>query len=263
MPFADVGREADPIRLHYRTDGDAARPCLVLAHALGTDLHLWDAQAAALSSSFHVVRYDARGHGQSTRAPGPVAIADLGRDALDLLDRLGIARAVFCGISMGGLAGQWLGVHAPERIAGLVLANTAARIGTAAGWKERAAQARAHGLAAIADASRGRWFTPEFLARAPDEAARVLDTLRRQDPETYAACCEMLARTDLRGQVGRIAAPALVVAGEHDPTTTVEDAAWLADHIPHAHMISLPAAHLSNVGAASAFTGALRGFLED
>lgn len=263
MPFADVGRGADKIRLHYRTDGDPARRCLVLSNSLGTELAMWDAQAAALASDFFVLRYDARGHGQSGRGAGPVTLDLLGQDVLDLLDSLGIEHVTFCGISLGGLTGQWLGLHAPARLEGLVLANTAARIGTADNWNARAAQVRSAGLEAVADASAARWFTPEFIAREPDKVTGIVDVLRRQDPASYAACCELLAHADLRAEVGGIAVPTLLIAGEHDPTTTVDDVAWLADHVPGAHMITLPAAHLSNIGAAAAFTGALRGFLVD
>lgn len=261
MPFADL----DAVRLHYRTDGDAARPCLVLSNSLGTDLSMWEPQAQALCADFFVVRYDTRGHGASTRATGAAAttLADLGRDVVGLLDHLGIGRAAFCGISMGGLTGQWLGVHAPQRITRLVLANTAARIGTAEGWQARAAQVRAAGMAALADGAPARWFTPGFIEGAPELVARLVATLRGQDAEGYAACCDALAGADLRADVAGIAAPTLVVAGEHDPVTTVADAAWLCGRIPGAHMLALPASHISNLEAADAFTRALRRYLLD
>jgi 3-oxoadipate enol-lactonase len=263
MPFADVGTGADTIRLHYRLDGNPARPCVVLSNSLGTDLTMWDAHAGALSTNFCILRYDTRGHGRSDRGRIAFGIEQLGDDVIKLLDHLGIASATFCGISMGGLTGQWLGIHAPRRIDRLVLANTAARIGTADGWSTRAAQVRDAGMAAVADGAAVRWFTPAFIERAPGAVARMVATLRAQDPQGYAACCDALAGADLRGAIGAIAAPTLVVAGEHDPVTTVADGAWLCDRIAGAQLVTLAASHISNIEAEAAFTHALRSFLLD
>ncbi|MGJ7918829.1 3-oxoadipate enol-lactonase [Massilia sp. LXY-6] len=255
MPFFDAGTS----RLHYRTDGDPARPCLVLSNSLGTDLGMWDAQAAELAADFFVVRYDTRGHGQS--ASGPATIERLGRDVVALLDHLGVAKAAFCGISMGGLTGQWLGIHAAGRIERLVLANTAARIGTPEGWSARAGQVRAEGMEAIADGAPARWFTQDFIERAPDTVARMVQTLRTQDAEGYAACCDALTHADLREAIPQIGVPTLVVAGEYDPVTTVADGEWLRERIAGAQLAVVPASHISNVEAGAAFTRALRGFL--
>jgi 3-oxoadipate enol-lactonase len=257
MAFLDMGAT----RLHYRTDGDAARPCLVLSNSLGTDLSMWDAQADSLAAEFFVVRYDTRGHGQSGSAPA--TLADLGRDVVALLDHLDLERAAFCGISMGGLTGQWLGVHAPQRITRLVLANTAAKIGTADGWRTRAAQVRTDGMDAVADGAPARWFTPGFIATAPDTVAGLVTTLRAQDPQGYAACCDAIAGADLRDDVMRIGAPTLVIAGAQDPVTTVADAEWLRDRIRGAQLLTVEAAHISNIEAADAFTRGLRRFLLD
>lgn len=261
MPFVDVHDQGETVRLHYRSDGDPKRPCLVLSNSLGTDLGMWDAQAAALSASFFVLRYDTRGHGQSDAGRGPLTIERLGRDVLALLDHLDIEQAAFCGISMGGLTGQWLGIHAPQRFGKLVLANTAARIGNVEGWSARAGQVRREGMGPIADGVPARWFTGDFVARAPDTAARMVRTLRAQDAEGYAACCDALAHADLREDVQRIAVPTLVVAGEHDPVTTVADGAWLRERIRGARMASVPASHISNIEAEAEFTALLHSFL--
>lgn len=249
------------IRLHYRTDGERAKPCLILSNSLGTDLSMWDAQAAALSGDFFVVRYDTRGHGQSGSGGAPFGIDRLGLDVVALLDHLDIARAAFCGISMGGLTGQWLGIHQPQRLTHLVLANTAARIGGAAPWQLRAEQVRRDGMAAVADGAAARWFTPPFIAREADLVARLVATLRDQDAGGYAACCEVLAQTDLHGSVGTITVPTLIIAGEHDPVTTLDDARWLQQQVAGARLASLPASHISNIEAAHMFTAQLRTFL--
>lgn len=256
MPFADTG-----VNLHYRIDGNRGRPCLVLSNSLGTDLSMWDAQAGALSDEFFVLRYDTRGHGESGRGPGPASIEDLGRDVLALLDVLDIEKASFCGISMGGLTGQWLGAFATGRIERLVLANTAARIGSAEAWATRADQVRADGMDAVADSAPPRWFTPTFIEREPSAVADMVATLRAQDAQGYADCCDALAGADLRDQVGQIVAPTLVLAGEFDPVTTIADGTWLRDRIRGARLATVPASHISNVEAGDAFTRTLRDFL--
>jgi 3-oxoadipate enol-lactonase len=257
MPFAQI----DDVHLHYRTAGDPAHPCVVFSNSLGTDLRMWDAQAAALADSFYVVRYDTRGHGQSARGSAPVTIARLGQDVVGLLNILDIRRAHFCGISMGGLTGQWLGAHAPARIARLVLANTAARIGTAEGWSARAALVRGVGMGAVADGAAARWFTPAFIERERHTVSLMIGALREQDAEGYAACCEALAEADLRGALGSIAPPTLSIAGEFDPVTTVADGEALAAAIPGAQLALVPASHISNIEAEQPFTSVLLRFL--
>ncbi|PLY45005.1 3-oxoadipate enol-lactonase [Janthinobacterium sp. ROICE36] len=249
------------MRMHYRTDGDRAKPCLLLSNSLGTDLSMWDAQADALAGDFFVVRYDTRGHGQSASGSAPFGIGRLGLDVVALLDHLDIARTAFCGISMGGLTGQWLGIHQPQRLTKLVLANTAARIGGAAPWQLRAEQVRCDGMAAVAGSAAARWFTPQFLQRAPDTVARMVDALRDQDAGGYAACCEALAQADLHACVGTIAVPTLIIVGGHDPVTTIDDGRWLQQQIAGARLVNLPASHISNIEAADLFTEQLRTFL--
>ena len=247
--------------LRVRCDGERSRPTVVLSNSLGTDLSMWDAQAAVLATRFHVVRYDTRGHGGSGAPPGPYTIGLLGADVLALLDHLDIERAHFVGLSMGGVIGQWLGAHAPERLHKLVLANTASRIGTLEGWQARAAAVRAEGMNEIAAGAPGRWFTPEFVARQPVVVGTMQKTLRGLSPEGYAACCEALAIADLTADIRRVKAPTLVVAGALDPVTTVADAQALAAAIKGATVVTLPASHLSNIEAPDRFTDAVATFL--
>ncbi len=257
MPYADLAGT----RLHYRTDGNRARPCLVLSNSLGTDLGMWEAQAAALAADFFVVRYDTRGHGQSTCSDAALGIDQLGRDVVALLDHLDLPSAAFCGISMGGLTGQWLAIHHAHRIVKLVLANTAARIGSAEAWTTRAAQVGQDGMDGVADGAAARWFTPGFIEREPATVAHMVGTLRGQDVRGYAACCAALAQADLRPQVSAIFAKTLIIAGAQDPVTTVADGVWLQRQIAGARLLSVPASHLSNIEAATEFTGAVRAFL--
>jgi 3-oxoadipate enol-lactonase len=257
MMYVDI----DDVRLHVRTDGDPARPCVVLSNSLGTDLSMWDPQAAVLASDYHVVRYDTRGHGLSGRGAAPVTLERLGRDVIGLLDALAVPRAHFCGISMGGMTGQWLGIHAPQRLDKLVLANTAARIGTHEGWTARAAQVRAGGMDGVADGAAARWFTPAFGARSPGLVEAMLVRLREQDRQGYAACCDALAQADLRADIAAIRCPTLVIAGRADPVTTVADARMLAETIANAVLAEVDASHISNIEAEHPFSEHLRRFL--
>lgn len=247
--------------IHYRSDGERRLPTVLLSNSLGTDLSMWAGQAAALAPFFHVLRYDTRGHGRSNAPAGQCDLAALGQDALALLDHLDIQRAHVVGLSLGGLTAQWLALHAPARVNRLVIANSAARIGSADGWAGRAQTVRAEGLAQLAASAPQRWFTPAFLRRRPEAAAKAQQQLAAVDPEAYAACCDALAGADLAAQVPAISAPTLVIAGSEDPVTTLADAVFLRDAIPGAHMLALQASHLSNIEADSAFTAALLRFL--
>lgn len=257
MPTATINGS----RLHYRSQGDRTRPTIVLSNSLGTDLDMWDGLAYRLARRFHVLRYDTRGHGGSASPAGPYSLQLLGCDVLGLLDMLDIERAHFIGLSMGGAIGQWLGIHAPQRLRKLVLANTAARIGTPEGWRSRAAAVRASGMAQIAEGSPGRWFTPAFVAAQPARVRALQDALLRLDPEGYAACCDALADADLGAEIHRIAAPTLVIAGSHDPVTTLDDARAIEQAVAGGTLVGLPASHLSAIEAPEPFAEAVEAFL--
>ena len=247
--------------MHHRSDGPAGAPALMLSCSLGTDLGLWDPQVPALARRFRVVRYDTRGHGASPVTPGPYDVALLARDALALLDELGIAQADFCGLSLGGQVGLWLAVHAPQRLRRLVVANTGPRIGTVDAWNARFAAVRRGGVAAVADGAVARWFTPEFRARAPAEVDRLRRMLLATPAEGYVGACAAVRDLDLRDAVAGIRVPTLVVTGSADVATSPADAHALAGAIPGARCVELPAAHLSNIEAPAEFTDAVIEFL--
>ena len=247
----------------YTVAGPDGAPVLVLSNSLGTTAEMWAPQLDALSRHFRVVRYDTRGHGASIAPAGAYTLDILGRDVLAVLDDLDIERAHFCGISMGGLTGQWLGVHAAERIDKLIVANTAARIGSLQGWRERAALVRARGMDEVASGAAGRWFSPAFVQQRPEVAQRLTDQLRAIDSQGYAGCCDALSVADLRQEIGKITAPMLVIAGSSDPVTTVDDARFIVERVPGARIATLDASHLSNIEAAQAFNSAVLAFLRD
>jgi 3-oxoadipate enol-lactonase len=248
--------------LFYELTGPESAPVVVLANSLGTDYTMWNAQVPILSTHFRVLRYDARGHGRSVVSPGPYSVAQLGEDVLALLDGLGIAQVHFCGLSLGGLVGQWLGCNAPERLLKLVLCNTAAKIGDAAGWNARIAQVEAQGVASIADATATRWFTPSFRRTQPEAVDRILNVLKATSPAGYAACCAAVRDADFWMDIRRIPVYTQVFAGHSDPVTSEDDGRFLEQHIPRAHLVVLRAAHLSNVEAAAPLTAAMIRFLK-
>jgi len=249
-------------------DGPEDAPPLILGPSLGTSLRVWDPQVPALARDHRVIRWDLPGHGRSPAGllpgtePGTATIADLARLVLDLADRLGIGRFAYAGISIGGAIGAWLAVHHPERVGSLILVCSSARFGEPAGWHERAALVREKGTAVLAEAAAGRWFTPGFAGSAAAQA--LLGDLRAADPAGYAACCDALAGYDLRGDLRRITAPTLVIAGRDDPATPPAHARELADGIPGAALTEIPrAAHLANVERPAPVLAAMLGHLAE
>jgi 3-oxoadipate enol-lactonase / 4-carboxymuconolactone decarboxylase len=246
---------------YYRLDGSDDRPVLMLAHSLGQDHGMWDAQASDLSAHFRVLRYDIRGHGASSAKPGDYTIEQLGNDALALADALGIDRFAFCGLSLGGMIGLWLAAQAPTRLTACVLANTSARPG-AERMEARRKTVLDRGMQAIVDDVMGRFFSPRMLADNPPSVAAARRTLLATSPIGYAGCCAAIRDLDLTAATERMRVPVLVINGELDMSLP-----WsghgevLARAIPGARVISLPAAHLSNLEAPRSFTAALFEFL--
>lgn len=247
--------------LHYQLDGPASAPVLVLSNSLGTTLSMWEAQLAALTPHFRVLRYDTRGHGGSAVSEAPCSIELLGQDVLALLDALGIETAHFCGLSMGGLIGQWLALHAPQRFTRIAVCNTAAKIGTAEGWNARIELVNRTGMAEVAAGALARWFTPGFVAAQAAVVEAVQQQLLAAPAAGYAAACAAVRDADFRASLPQVRLPLLVVAGSADPVTTVADAQAIVDAVPGAQLAVLDAAHLSNIEAPEAFNAALLDFL--
>jgi 3-oxoadipate enol-lactonase len=249
---------------HHVLTGPAGAPVLMLGNSLGTTLSMWDGVAAALGQRFRLLRFDHRGHGGSPVPPGPYAISDLGRDALALLDVLGLERVGYCGLSLGGMVGMWLAAHAPERIDRLALCCTSAWLPPAEGWRERAARVRAGGTVAVADMVLARWFSAEWAAGHRAEVQRARAMLLSIPSEGYAGCCEAIASMDLRGDLPSIAAETLVVAGGNDVATPATHAATIAAAVPGSRLAVLPRpAHLAAVEEPDAVAGLLSNHFEE
>jgi 3-oxoadipate enol-lactonase len=247
----------------YYLDGPRDAPVVMLSNSLGTDLRLWGPQMSALGSQFQVLRYDSRGHGRSTAPRGDYTLERLGLDALDLIDALGIEKVAFCGISLGGMVGQWLGYHAPDRLKSLALCNTSAYMGPPDTWNARIAGVRASGMTAVAEGVLGRWFTATFLASSPEAVQVARAMLLATSPVGYAGCCAAIQAMDLRPLGAGIHASTLIIAGTYDPATPPAHAQALLNQIPNARLAMLPAAHLSNLELPQEFSDTLLTFLRE
>jgi 3-oxoadipate enol-lactonase/4-carboxymuconolactone decarboxylase len=251
------------VELHHLLEGPEDAPVVVLANSLGTTLRMWDDQAPALQARFRLLRYDHRGHGGSPVPPGPYKIEDLGRDVLALLDRLGVERVSFCGLSIGGMVGMWLAGEAPERIERLVLCCTSALLGPKEMWNERITVATEQGMDALVEGVVARWFTPDFFSSTPETVESAARMLSETNAEGYAGCCAAIRDMDLRSRLGEIRAPTLVIAGADDPATPPDHAELIHDSIPDARLLVIPrAAHLANVEQPEALTQAILDHLE-
>lgn len=256
--FVTVG---DGCRIGYRFDGPDDAPVLLLSNSLGTDLRMWAPQLATFTQTHRILRYDSRGHGASDKPAGAYSMDRLGRDVVEMLDALGIERVDFCGLSMGGMVGQWLGVHAPDRVRRLVLANTAAYMGPPSGWQDRIRNVLANGMEPLFEPTLERWFTPAFVASAPDTITAVRQMLLANDLGGYTGCCAAIRDMDQRPTTQLIATPTLVIAGSADPSTSVADGAYLADTVREGRLVELPAAHLSSIERPQEFADAVADFL--
>lgn len=257
MPTID----ADGCPIHVEVKGPERAPSLVFSNSLGTNLHMWDDQAAHLAKKFRIVRYDQRGHGKSGAPKVPYTLDRLGKDVLAVLDGLKIERAHFCGLSMGGFTGMWLGRHAPQRIDKLILSNTAAKIGDPDLWNTRILTVLGKGMSAVVEGVLERWFTKSFREKSPQAVARIKEMLLSTAPHGYAGCSAAIRDMDQRWDIGTIALPTLVIAGKHDPATTVAHAELIASQMKGSKLLTLDAAHLSNIEQSKQHTTAIEKFL--
>lgn len=252
----------DGVNINYRWDGDEGQPVLIFSNSLGTNLHMWDEQAEVFSRNFRVLRYDKRGHGSSDVPPGPYSIERLGRDVVNLMDVLGVEKAIYCGLSIGGMTGMWLGANAGSRFEKLVLCNTSAHMPGEDLWNQRIEMSRAGKMEEIVGGVIERWFTADFRTREPAQVDKIRRQFVATPGEGYAGCCAAVRDMDQRETVRSIAIPTLVIAGADDPATPPEKGKLVADRIPGARYTEIPkAAHLSNIEQREAFDRHLADFI--
>jgi 3-oxoadipate enol-lactonase len=260
MDFARI----NGVLLHYRLVGPADAPVVALANSLGTDARIWDGVIERLSRRYRVLSYDKRGHGLSDTPPGDYSLDDHVDDLLGLLDHLEIDRLALAGVSVGGLIAQGLALRSPQRLVALVLCDTAPKVGDTAGWNGRIDTVRNQGLDAIAEMVMDRWFSPDFQQQRQEELAGWRNLFLRSDPVGYAATCATLRDTDLTKQIGAIALPTLVVAGEADRSTPVDLVRTCAESIAGARFEILPGVgHIPSIEQPAALAALMTNFLEE
>ena len=252
---------ADGCTIHVEVEGPQGAPVLTLSNSLGTNLHMWDGQVAAFTRHFRLVRFDRRGHGGSAAPKGPYSMERLGRDALAILDALGIERTNWCGLSMGGMEGQWLGANAASRIEKLILSNTSCYFPDKTIWDDRIREVRDKGLAALADTTMERWFTAEFRRASPQAIAGMREMFLATVIEGYVGCGFAIRDMDHRSLLAKIRMPTLVIAGRRDPATTLEAGEFIAEHVPGAKLAVLDAAHIANLEQPQAYNDTVLDFL--
>ena len=247
--------------LHVEVEGPERAPVLMLSNSLCTDLRMWDDQVPAFTEHFRLIRYDRRGHGKSGVPKGPYTVDDFGQDALAILDGLGVQKANWCGLSMGGMVGQWLGANAPERIEKLVMSNTHSYYADKTVWDERMKLAQEKGMAFAAGPAMTRWFTKEAIASRPEKVALVQRMFAETSIEAYLGCCAAIRNMDMRPTHPRIKAPTLVIVGLQDPATPAAAGEEIQKRIPGAKLATIDASHLSNMGQPKAYADLVLDFL--
>lgn len=254
--------DTDGARIAYTVEGRAQGSALVFLNSIGSTRAMWGPQVGRFAASHRVVTCDARGHGESSVPPGDYTIAQLGRDVLAILDAEGFASAHVCGLSLGGITALWLAVHAPERVRTLTLANTAARIGSVESWTERIALVRSSGMTGVAGMAIPRWFTPRFRAAVPATVEVFRHMIEACPPAGYLGCCAALRDEDLRAAVPQLRCPVLCIAGAEDVATPPEALQDVHAKVAGSTLVTLDAAHISNIEQVDAFNAALGRFLE-
>jgi 3-oxoadipate enol-lactonase len=261
MSRTHVIKTLDGCALAATEYGNPENPLLLLSNSLGATQNMWAAQVEVFARHFRTITYDTRGHGLSDAPPGSYSLDRLGRDVLDLLDGLGVEKTHFCGISLGGMTGQWLAAHAPARFDHIVLAHTSAHMPPASAWQSRIDTVIESGVTAIAEAVIARWVTPEFRAKNPEAFGRLIAELSQINSTGYAGCCGAIRDMDLTPILGSIRSKCLIVAGSHDQATPLTHSEHLLKHITLAELVTTQGAHLSNLECVDDFNHHVVNFL--
>ncbi|MFP4213793.1 MAG: 3-oxoadipate enol-lactonase [Desulfohalobiaceae bacterium] len=258
MPVAEVNQT----RLNYSLEGPQQGQVVMLSNSLASNLSMWGLQTQELiQAGYQVLRYDTRGHGDSAVPKEPYSLEMLLNDAVGLLDYLGLQRVHFCGLSLGGMLGQMLGIHYPHRLRRLLLCSTAAYLGPAQMWEDRMQTARESGMQPLVQPTIDRWFTQQGQRRLPEQVQKFKNMIQNTPVQGFCGCCAAIRDMDLRQEIAKIKTPTLVVSGELDQGTPVEEARFIQEQIPGARLEVIPqTAHMLNVEQAERFNSILLEF---
>ena len=251
------------IDVHYELSGNPTAETVVLSHSLGSSLIMWDAQIEFLRDNYRILRYDTRGHGSSSVPRGAYTMNTLVSDASSLLDALGITRAHWVGLSMGGMIGQGIALRCPERIESLVLCNTAAviREETKAMWRQRISFVENFGMPKIVDFAMERWFTEAYRAEGHESYLAIREAFLATPVTGYAGCCHAIYNMNFLDTLHQIRMPVHIIAGDQDLVTRVADSLAMHERIEGSSLDIIPgAAHLSNIEQANLFNQSLSRF---
>lgn len=255
-------RTSDGIEIDYELMGDPSKPVLMFSNSLGTTRSMWDKQAEAFSEKFHILRYDTRGHGQSDAPNASYVLGRLGEDVVELLDTLNFQSVHFCGLSLGGMTGMWLGIHAADRLRSLALCCTSSYLPPPDVWDARIQQVLDQGMASISDLVLSRWFTPSFLEITSPASDTVRGELLSTSTAGYVGCCAAIRDMDLRPELAKIKKSCLVIAGHDDQATPPEHGKFIAAGIAGSRYVEIEnAAHLSNIEQEESFNSNVSKFL--
>ncbi|GLU43943.1 3-oxoadipate enol-lactonase [Allomuricauda sp. NBRC 101325] len=249
------------MKTNYKLSGTPNSPVLIFSNSLGSTMAMWDDLIPYLLPYFRILQYDTRGHGGSEVGVDPCTIEALGRDVLEIMDQLNIEKAAFCGLSMGGLIGQWLGVHAPERFSHLILSNTAAKIGEESSWEARIKNIIKNGMSVLSESTMNVWFTDAFRKNYPQKEVWATQMLLNNNLIGYANCCTAIGEADFRDSIKNIPLKTLVITGDEDAVTTIIHAEFMVAQIPNAELKVLPARHLASTELPAEFASLLIHFI--
>ena len=230
---------------NYQLEGTPNSPVLIFSNSLGSEMMMWDELVPYLLPYFRVLRYHTSPPDTYDEATS-CTIDELGEQVIQLMDELNIETAYYCGLSMGGLIGQWLGIHYPQRFKKIVLSNTGAKIGNDERWNGRIETIAKNGMQAIVEDTMERWFTESFRQTNPTRVAETKAMFLRSNIKSYSKCCEAIRDADFREQLDKMLVETLVITGDEDPVTNVEQAQFLVNHIPNATLYILHARHLAS-----------------
>lgn len=252
-------RQGHPLAVQVQGRKDA--PVIMFSNSLGTDHGMWQAQVTALAEHYQVITYDTRGHGTSS-VIADTTLQNLAEDVIDILDALAVEKVHFCGISMGGITALALAINHAQRFHSITVANSAAKIGHAEAWNSRADSVEQNGLAELVKTTHTRWFSEHFDYAHDVLAQKTIQSLAVTPAQGYANACRALADADVRAQLGQIQIPTLIIAGQYDPVTTIQDAEFMHHHIANSQLEILLASHLSNIEQPQVFTQELTKFIQ-
>jgi 3-oxoadipate enol-lactonase len=259
MPFMTA---SDGCSIHYRFEGEEGRPVVVLSNSLGARLEMWESQIASLIERYRVLLYDNRGHGQSDVPPAPYTLERIATDARELIAELDLGPVLWCGLSLGGMVGMWLGANAPHTLKRAVLANTSARVASPEVFDQRIVIAETLGMEEVAKVAMQRWLTPSFAAEHPKINERLTRMIAETPKQGYIGAAGAVRDTDLRDSLSRITIPVLVIAGSQDLALPYSMGEHIAASVVGARFAILEAAHLSNVEQPEEFNRLVRNFFD-